>query len=182
MSVSDVFLDAEIKYISIISLSPTPFALHQTVKAEAYISESLGACRRWSGHVTSSHVPCVWLTVLCRQLARLQCVTVSEKHSVCSTINIPRNCVNPTDTFRYICSEMTFKSRRRSFTPLIKKGYEHYFGCKVGDQDKSWAPHFCWVTCVRLLAALCLWPIVWFEESPRTMLQIATSAWPVSLM
>ena len=31
MSVSDVFLDAEFKYVSRISLSPTPFALHQTV-------------------------------------------------------------------------------------------------------------------------------------------------------
>jgi len=37
---------------------------------------------------------------------------------------------------------VTFKSRRQSFTPLIKKCCEHYFGCKVGDQDKSWAPHF----------------------------------------
>jgi hypothetical protein len=31
MSVSDVFLDAEFKYVPIISLSPTPFALHQTM-------------------------------------------------------------------------------------------------------------------------------------------------------
>jgi len=23
----------------------------------------------------------------------------------------------------------------------------HYFGCKVGDQEKSWAPHVCRVTC-----------------------------------
>jgi len=31
LSVSDVFLDAEFKYVSRISLSPTPFALHQTM-------------------------------------------------------------------------------------------------------------------------------------------------------
>jgi hypothetical protein len=31
MSVSDVLLDAEFKCISRISLSPTPFALHQTM-------------------------------------------------------------------------------------------------------------------------------------------------------
>ena len=31
MSVSDVFLDAEFEYVSRISLSPTPFALHQTM-------------------------------------------------------------------------------------------------------------------------------------------------------
>ena len=66
---------------------------------------------------------------------------------------MPRNCVNSSDAFCYICGEVTFISRRRSFTPLIKKFYEHYFGCKVGDQDKSWAPHFCCVTCARRLAA-----------------------------
>ena len=48
---------------------------------------------------------------------------------------------------------MTFKSRRRSFTPLIKKCYEHYFGCKVSDEDKRWAPHFCCVTCAWCLTA-----------------------------
>jgi hypothetical protein len=36
------------------------------------------------------------------------------------------------NAFCYICGEMTFKS-------LMKKCYEHYFGCKVGDQDKPWA-------------------------------------------
>ena len=51
------------------------------------------------------------------------------------------------------CGEVTFKSRRRSFTPLMKKCCEHYFACKVGDQDKCWAPHFCYVTCARRLAA-----------------------------
>jgi len=66
---------------------------------------------------------------------------------------MPRKCVNSSDAFCYICDEVTFKSRRLSFTPLIKKCYEHYFGCEVGDQDKSWAPHFCCVTCVRRLAA-----------------------------
>ena len=66
---------------------------------------------------------------------------------------MPRKCVNSSDELCYICGEVTFKSRRRSFTPLIKKCYEHYFCCKVGDKDKSWAPHFCCVTCARLLAA-----------------------------
>jgi len=31
------------------------------------------------------------------------------------------------------------------------KCYELNFGCKVGDQDKSCAPDFCCVKCVRLL-------------------------------
>jgi len=41
-----------------------------------------------------------------------------------------RKCVNSSDVFCYICVEVTFKSQRRSFAPLIKKCYEHYFGCK----------------------------------------------------
>ena len=86
---------------------------------------------------------------------------------------MPRKCVNSSDAFCYICGEVTFKSRRRSFTPLIKKCYENYFGCKVGDQDKSWAPHFCCVTCARRLAAWakglrCMpfaLPMVWREPT-----------------
>jgi len=66
---------------------------------------------------------------------------------------MPRKCLNLLAAFCYICGEVTLKSRRRSFTPLINKCYEHYFCCKVGDQDKSWAPHFCCVTCARLPAA-----------------------------
>ena len=55
---------------------------------------------------------------------------------------MPRNCVNSSDAFCYICGEVTLKS-------LIR----NYFGCKVGDRHKSWAPHFCRVTYARLLAA-----------------------------
>lgn len=66
---------------------------------------------------------------------------------------MPRKCVNHPNSFCYICGELTFKYQKRSFTPLVKKCYEHYFKCKVGDQDKSWAPHICCVTCVRLLTA-----------------------------
>ena len=117
--------------------------------------ESLTAFRRQSGHVVTSkqsRVIHVRLTVLCRLLARAQCVIVSEVHSVCSTINMRRKCINSLDAFCYICGEVRFKSRRRPFTLLVKKCYEYYFGCKVGDQDKSWFPHFCCVTCARLLA------------------------------
>jgi len=46
---------------------------------------------------------------------------------------------------------VNIKSKRLYFTPLIKKYYELYFGCKVSDTDKSWAPNICHVTCVRLL-------------------------------
>ena len=95
----------------------------------------------------------VWLTILCRFLPRAQCVIVSECRSVYSTINMPRKCVNSSDAFCYIRTEVTFKFRRQSFTSLIKKCHEHYFGCKVGDRDKNCAPSFCCVTCASLLAA-----------------------------
>jgi len=39
------------------------------------------------------------------------------------------------------CGEVMLASQRRSIKPLIKKAYHLYFGCKLGDQDKNWAPH-----------------------------------------
>jgi hypothetical protein len=70
MSVSDVFLDAEFKYVSRISLSPTPFALHQTVKAQAYMCESLGAC-------------CNKQTVTCHTCVTNSPLPVAGQSSVC---------------------------------------------------------------------------------------------------
>ena len=72
---------------------------------------------------------------------------------------------------------MTFKFRRRPFKPLIKKCYEHYFDCKVGDQDKRWAPHFYCVTCARRLAewvksSRCMpfaIPVVWREPTDHVL-------------
>lgn len=64
---------------------------------------------------------------------------------------MPRNCVNSANSFCYVCGELTFKSQKRTFTPLVLKAYELYFGIKVGDQDKLWAPHICCKTCVTLL-------------------------------
>jgi len=122
--------------------------LHMCVTGGLYLGGSLDMIQQ-----VNCSVILVWLTVLCRLLARVQCVIVSEVRIVCPTINMPRKCVNSSDAFCYICGEVTFKSWRWSFTPLIEKCYEHYFGCKVGDQDKSWAPHFCYVTCARRLAA-----------------------------
>ncbi|UYV69584.1 hypothetical protein LAZ67_6004025 [Cordylochernes scorpioides] len=64
---------------------------------------------------------------------------------------MPRRCINIPDIFSYICGELTFKVQRRNFKPLIKKCYQLYFGCKVGDQDKTWAPHHCCEICARRL-------------------------------
>ena len=86
---------------------------------------------------------------------------------------MPRKCVNSSAAFCYICGEVIFKSQGQSFAPLIKKYYELYFGCKVDDQDKSWAPHFCCVTCARHLVewtkgSCCMpfaIPMVWREPT-----------------
>jgi hypothetical protein len=63
---------------------------------------------------------------------------------------MPRKCSYNFSTFCYVCGWLTFKSRRRNFTPLFKKCCELSFGCKVGDEDKSWASQISYVTCVRL--------------------------------
>jgi hypothetical protein len=56
---------------------------------------------------------------------------VTGQSSVCyrvfSSSNVPRKCINSSYAFCYICGEVTFKFRRRSFTTLIKKCYEYFF-------------------------------------------------------
>ena len=62
-------------------------------------------------------------------------------------------CVNNPDNFCYVCGKVTFVSRKCSITPTIKKACFLYFGCKVGDQDKKWAPHVCCTMCSSKLNA-----------------------------
>ena len=51
---------------------------------------------------------------------------------------MPRNCVNnPYNNPCYVRVDVTFASHKRNITAVVKKAYHHYFGCKVGDQDKS---------------------------------------------
>jgi len=64
-----------------------------------------------------------------------------------------RKCVNNPDNFCYICGEVTFASRKCLITPTIKEANYFYFGCKVGDQDKKWAPQVCCSTCLSKLYA-----------------------------
>ena len=42
---------------------------------------------------------------------------------------------------------------RRTITSLLRTAYFHYFDCKIGDQDKSWAPHICCKPCYNGLTA-----------------------------
>lgn len=71
-----------------------------------------------------------------------------------------RKCLNNQDNFCYVCGELTFTSQRRNFTSLIEQCYLDYFGFPVMNQDKSWVPHKCCVTCVRLLLG-------WAKQEPR---------------
>jgi len=34
-----------------------------------------------------------------------------------------------------------FARQRKVIAAIVKKAYHLYFGCKIGDQDKSWALH-----------------------------------------
>jgi len=73
-----------------------------------------------------------------------------------------RNCVNSPDNFCYTCGEVTFSTRKRPLTSMLKKAYECYFVCKVGDQDKKWAPHVCCIPCATILRE-------WLNNKGRSM-------------
>lgn len=75
---------------------------------------------------------------------------------------MPRQCANSPNRFCYVCGELTFKSQKRNFTVLVRKAYELYFGVKVINQDKAWAPHICCKTCLTLLTG-------WLKGANRKM-------------
>ncbi|KAI6657155.1 hypothetical protein LOD99_15941 [Oopsacas minuta] len=88
-----------------------------------------------------------------------------------------RQCTNHPDNFCYICGKFTPKHQRRNIANRVKIGYKYYFGCKVGDQDKNWAPHICCTVCY---ASLIQWlngkkksmpfavPMIWREPKNHT--------------
>ena len=58
---------------------------------------------------------------------------------------------NDLDQFCYICRKVTLPDHQVSIIPFVKKCYHAYFGMKLGDQDRSFAPHICCKTCVENL-------------------------------
>lgn len=60
-----------------------------------------------------------------------------------------RGCKNSADSFCYICGEFVIKKHQRNITDFVKKVYLSYFGTKLGDQEKSWAPHKVCYVCVE---------------------------------
>lgn len=97
---------------------------------------------------------------------------------------MPRNCVNSANNFCYICGEVTFAAQKKNISATVKKAYHLYFGCKIGDQDKDWAPHVCCRTCAVNLSQ---WlngkrkampfavPMIW--RSPPITLTTVISVW-----
>ena len=49
--------------------------------------------------------------------------------------------------FCYVCREFIAEAQKRTKTTEIKKIYNQYFDCPLGDQDKLWAPHVVCMFC-----------------------------------
>ena len=64
-----------------------------------------------------------------------------------------RGCLNKANSFCYVCGDFSTVARRRTITSLLRTAYFHYFECKIGDQDKLWAPHICCKPCYNGLTA-----------------------------
>ena len=62
-----------------------------------------------------------------------------------------RSCCNDPNKFCYICGEYVLEDQRRTITDFVRKVYLAYFGIRLGDQDKSWAPHVVCKTCIEHL-------------------------------
>src|ERR1044072_8547900 len=93
-----------------------------------------------------------------------------------------RGFLNNPDVFCYICGSYVVQRHRQNITHFVKQAYEAYFGVKLGEQDKSWAPHKVCRSCVESLRLLSrgkksAMPLVfqWFGANPRTTEKIAIS-------
>ena len=62
-----------------------------------------------------------------------------------------RGCLIKANSFCYVCGDFTTVAQRRTITSLLRTAYFHYFDCKIGDQDKSSAPHICCKPCYNRL-------------------------------
>ena len=62
-----------------------------------------------------------------------------------------RKCENKPDVFCNICGKYTLPKRRVKITQFVRKAYLSYFGVRLGDQDKPWAPYLACRSCVEHL-------------------------------
>ena len=75
---------------------------------------------------------------------------------------MPRHCKSNPDRFCYICGDYLIKGRERTITSTVATAYEQYFQCKIGDQEKTWAPNKCCLNCAVTLRA-------WLNGSRKSM-------------
>lgn len=72
------------------------------------------------------------------------------------------DCINHPDSCSYVCG--SFKTKAcLPITIDLKKMYKLYFGCPLGDQDKSWAQH---VICNSCSSGLQHWLNLWKSAMP----------------
>ena len=62
-------------------------------------------------------------------------------------LKMNRKCKNSSDRFCYVCGKVTFPEQQSTILPVIKSLYHAYFGVRLRDQDKSFAPHICCKGC-----------------------------------
>lgn len=62
-----------------------------------------------------------------------------------------RKCKNSSDVFCNICGCYTLYRQQNKVTDFVKKADLTYFGIKLGDEDKAWAHHIVYKTCVATL-------------------------------
>ena len=76
---------------------------------------------------------------------------------------------NKADSFCYVCGDFT-TTAQRAITPLLRTAYFSYFGCKIGDHDKAWAPHICCKACYNGLTA-------WFSGKKASLSFAVPMVW-----
>lgn len=64
-------------------------------------------------------------------------------------------CKNHPNRFCYICGQAILPNRKAAITSFVKKAYHAYFGIKLENQDKPFAPHICCKSCVESLRDWC---------------------------
>ena len=62
-----------------------------------------------------------------------------------------RSCLNHPGILCYICGSYASKEQRKPISAFVKRAYFTYFGVRVGDQYKQWAPHIACKPCVEHL-------------------------------
>ena len=84
-----------------------------------------------------------------------------------------RKSKNNPDRFCYICSNVVLPNHQSKTIDFVNKAYRDYFGVKLVDQDKSFAPHVYYKTCGENLrvwkngkrkSILFAIPVVWRER------------------